>query len=182
MANTKQATEAQKRFCRDLVKDLKRLFLLGKPVAYDADFYAWLGGVCKRHAATLRDAFLTGGEDAEQLIDGLTSYQAWRLIGAWNDIRDRMEAKLPREVLQTPRPLLAAIWKAVGLQGMDRDMVEEIVWSQTDHETSSTKQLRRAEAIAVLRRVGGSTRVFEMTPPKREGGRPGFRERDETRI
>lgn len=182
MAELTAASANQKRFVGDLVRDLERLFFAGKPKAEAADYFAWLGGICKKNASTLRDVFLTKQEDVEELIEGLTSYQAWRLIGALQNIRDRMDAKLPRDKVKTPKQILAAIWKAVNLQGMDKEMVQEIVFAVTEEETSSTGNLRRDEAIKVLRRVGGSTRVFEMTPPKKEGGRPGFRSKEETRI
>jgi hypothetical protein len=168
-------TPAQAAFLLDLFRDARRLFHAGRPGTGDPDFIGWFAGILLKNGAMKRGTTAFTFDELDRVMVGLDARKARRLIGALVELRDREEQGLPREKVQTPPPIMKAIWTAARRRGYDAETVETIVHAQSNGETSSTKCLRREEALAVLRAVGGETRVFEMQPP-RGGGRPSLKE------
>ncbi len=175
-------TEKQRVFLRDLVEDLKRLFLAREgDEAGEMDFVAWMCGLLHKHDAKRHgEAHFDSLNDLREYLYRIDVYQARKLIEALGQARARIDAKLPREAVVTPPPILSAIWTAAKRQGMGRDTVHEICFAVC--QSDSTKHLRREEALEVLKRVGGSTRIFEMTPPRSRDGRPGLKETNRTIV
>ena len=176
-------TDKQMEYLKDLASDLKRLFFAREgPDVNEMEFCAWMCGVLRKfdgrtHGEVSCDCL----EDLlRYLAETVDVYQGRKLIEALGQMRTRIEAKLPRELVKTPPPILTAIWTAASRTGQGRDVVHEICWAVC--ECDSTKHLRRDEALEVLKRVGGSTRIFEMTPPRSRDGRPGMKETNRTVV
>ncbi|MBI1234918.1 MAG: hypothetical protein GC208_10495 [Alphaproteobacteria bacterium] len=159
----KAMTGAQAKFLANLLTDVRTLFFAGKPEAGERDVVNWMGGFLRKHITRISRLYTTW-EEIQSDVNEMSSGEARALIAALADVRKRMDAKLPRTAVATPRQILPAIWKAAKLNGHEKQDVEVMVNGITNGETTSTKHLRREEALTLLRRLGGETRVFEIKP------------------
>lgn len=160
-------TAGQGEFLGDLLKDLRGLFDVTHRGKGERDAAAWMGGVLKKHVVGPESPFFTSWGEVEGYVAGLDRVRAGRLIKALSDLRTRLDGKLPRSAISTPGHLVSAIWKAAKGRGFEDETLREIVHDVTGGETSSTRQLRRGEALRVLDRIG-RTPVFVMV--RRRGG------------
>ena len=170
-------------FLLDLIGDIQALWLESRGGSVPrSEYVAWIGGVLNRNHAMGEPRMYGSLDEIHTAMHELSAWRAWCLITALQQIRSRLDAKRPREALTTPRPLVTAIWTSARRGGMDEELLREIVRDVTRGETDSTRRLRRAEAIEVLRRVGGETRIFEMTDGGSAGARPRLRETKRTVV
>lgn len=150
-------TADQKKFLRDLLRDLRRLFMTGDKT--EADLVAWMGGLLNRHILTAAKGYWAAWPEIEQTIFGLTSDKARRLIGAFIKVRDRLDGKGGRESVQTPKYLLRAIWTTMRAESISEEALREAVKKITNGETESTKHLRHSEAVELATQLGAPTKA-----------------------
>ncbi len=164
----KEMSGAQLKFLENLLEDIRRLFFQGRLKASERDLANWMGGIYRKHMMGVEEEIFEAWRDVQAFVRTLDSYRARRLIGALVDLRDRMDRKLPRDKVRTPSHLIRAIWSAARIPGYDEEWVRDVVFDVTKGESSSVKNLRREEAVVVIKRLGGRAPVA-VHPPSREG-------------
>lgn len=158
-------TGAQEDFLRHLLRDLRALWEARHPEKGEGDLAAWMGGLMKKmRLFALKDEYVTSWEQVEELALSRDRARARRLIKALVEVRDRWSGQGGREAVRTPRNLMTAIWTAAGDALLGKEEVRGLVREVTGGDTESTKNLRREEALEVLRRMGApGPAVYRVT-------------------
>ena len=167
-------TGEQEMFLRDLLKDLRRLFLQPSRRKTEADLVAWMGGLMNRHIVQGQAGFWQTWEAVEETVYTLDAARARRLIAALLEVRKRMVERVSREDLATPKHLLKAIWTTMRSKAIPEDALRAAVLEATNGETESTKNLRPDEAVALLKAMGAPPQVYQFV---QSGNRTRLRKR-----